>query len=145
MSKYTKIKKAEKERLWNIHPIWRGIGFIWLLSLPVMACVGTLVLLRQTPLPSILREYFPESFYNRIRLPILDWPFLTFPIDLNMLIRWIPGYPFTIAELFFFLAILFLGFGIMSIIYSFLYRMVAPVRSPLDAPEVESRRRPRRR
>jgi hypothetical protein len=141
MSGYQRYR-AKKERPWKIHPVWRGIGCIWLIILPIMAYAGAWTFTRE----NFTNRWLPlnETLASQVRLPVIDWPFLTFPIDLNYLIGWIPGQPLYNADILFFGAFLFLGIGIMSAVYAFIYRSVAPMRGPFDAPEVESQRRRKR-
>ena len=142
MSSYNRYR-FEKERPWTIHPIWRGIGCIWLILLPIMSYAGAWMFTRE----NLRNHWLPlnKSLTSQIRLPVIDWSFLSFPLDLNVLIRWIPGQPLYNSDILFFIAFLFLGIGIMSTVYAFLYRSMAPTRGPFEAPEVDSQRRRRRR
>ena len=139
--RYTKYQRRE-ERPWKVHPVWRGIGFVWMILLPVMSYAGAWIMTRE----NFRNRWLPvtEELSQPIRLPVINWSFLSFPIDLNILIRWLPGQPLYYLDILFFLAFLFIGFGITSVIYAFLFRAMGPGRSPYDAPEVEQERRRRR-
>lgn len=144
MSRYTyQPRNQVKERPWKIHPIWRGIGFIWILLVPILSYAAAWTFTRE----NFKSGWLPltEDLRNPIRLPVLDFSFLSFPLDFNILIRWIPGQPLYYADLLFFFGFVLIGFGLMSVVYAFLYRAMAPRRSPFEAPEVESQRRRRRR
>jgi hypothetical protein len=136
-------RAREKERPWKIHPVWRGIGFIWLILVPIIAYAAAWTFTRE----NFKNNWLPltEDMVKPIRLPVYDFSFLSFPLDFNILIRWIPGQPLYNADFLFFLGFLIIGFGMMSVFYAFIYRAVGPGRSPLDAPEVETRYRRRRR
>jgi hypothetical protein len=134
--------RVKRERPWKIHPIWRGIGFVWLILLPVMSYAAAWTLTRE----NFKHRWLPltEDLAKQIRLPILNFSFLSFPLDFNIFIRWIPGQPLYNADFLFFLGFLMIGFGLMSVVYAFMYRAVTPGRGPFDAPEVESQRRRKR-
>ena len=140
MSSYNRYR-SKKERPWTIHPVWRGIGCIWMVLLPIMSYAGAWSLTRQ----NFKSHWLPlnESLAAQIKLPVIDWSFLSFPIDLNILIRWLPGRPLYNVDFLFFMAFLFLGVGLLSIVYAFMYRAIAPARGPFDAPEVEHQHRKR--
>ena len=149
MSNYrTNIKK--EERPWKIHPIWRGIGCIWLALLPVMAYAAAWLITRQLIFKPEFQtfinntyistgvNFIPQNMYNRIVLPSVQLN--QFFFDFNVLIRWLPGMPLYYIDLLLFLAFAFLGVGIASLVYALLYRSFGPPKSPYDA--VEERYRP---
>jgi len=139
--RYTRYHRQE-ERPWKVHPIWRGIGFVWMILLPILAYAGAWTITRE----NFKNRWLPVTteLSQPIRLPVIDWSFLSFPIDLNFLIRWLPGQPLYNLDILFFIAFLFIGFGITSVIYAFLFRAMGPGRSPYDAPEVDRERRRKR-
>jgi hypothetical protein len=136
--RYTQYQRRE-ERPWKVHPIWRGLGCIWMVLLPVMAYAGAWTLTRE----NFENHWLPVSkdLAQTIQLPVIDWSFLSFPIDLNFLIRWIPGQPLYNLDLLLFVALIFLGFGVSSGIYAFLFGSLTPGRGPLEAPEMDHERR----
>ena len=142
MTRYTRLQGKKDERPWKIHPVWRGIGFVWMILVPVMSYAGAWIFTRE----NFKNRWLPvtEELSKPFQLPVIDLPFLSFPLNFNILIRWLPGQPIYNIDILFFLAFLFLGFGFMSVMYAFLYRTMAPARSPFDAPEVE-RQHPRQR
>jgi hypothetical protein len=46
MGRYTVVKKPE-EKPPEIHPIWRGIGFLMMILLPLVSFAGALILLQE--------------------------------------------------------------------------------------------------
>lgn len=81
MTKYTQyhssssLSKAERER---IHPIWRGVGFIFMILAPVMGYFGSLLLIeanKQNRWFIIPREWLASGadslLYIKIALTIL--------------------------------------------------------------------------
>lgn len=141
MSRYDHFRKRE-ERPWKVHPVWRGIGCIWMILVPILSYAGAWIFTRQ----NFRNGWLPltEELSRKISLPVYDFSFLTFPLDFNILVRWLPGQPLYNIDILFFVAFLFLGFGIFSVVYAWLYRTMTPGRSPFDAPEVE-RQRPRKK
>ena len=142
MGKYSASSNAPMRRPGEaapVHPIWRGIGVILFILMVIMSAIGAQIIdvwnIRARIIP-----LSPEVAQN-IVFPAV--PYTT--LDFNALISWIPGYPFRWSELIFFLALLFLSFGLLSIIYAFLYNLFGPPRNPLDAPEFESRKRKKKR
>ncbi len=151
MSKYTKGNYFQvRERQWNVHPVWRGIGCFLLLLIPVMSFAGGR-LLRQS---NDVRGWFQvpqeligsvnpgvsisESLYSLAqRVPEIS-PFLVSVA--NSLPRNIEIY---YTELAFMVVFMVLGFGVLTVFYSAMYRTVGPSRyGPVDAPPVK--RSPRR-
>jgi hypothetical protein len=141
MSEYQRYR-AKKERPWKVHPVWRGIGCILIILLPIMAYAGAWMFTRE----NFKNHWLPlnEDLTTQIELPVINWSFLSFPIDLNFLIDWLPGKPLYNADILFFGAFLFLGLGFLSMVYAVLYRTAVPAHGPFDAPEVETQRRRRR-
>lgn len=142
MSRYNRFEKRD-ERPWKIHPIWRGIGCIWLILLPVMSYAGAWTFTRE----NFKNNWLPltDTLRKPLVLPVYDFPFLSFPLNFNILIRWIPGQPLYNVDALFFIGFLFLGFGIISVIYALMFRTLAPARGPFDAPEIERSRPVKRR
>jgi hypothetical protein len=46
MGRYTTIQKPEEKRA-EINPIWRGVGFVMMVLLPIIAYAGTRLLLQE--------------------------------------------------------------------------------------------------
>lgn len=142
MSRYTRsFHEIEKKRSWEIHPIWRGIGFILIVLVIFMSAIGSREMANANrenqwlPTKGGMDDFIDLSFKTE---------FTTNPVDLNGIISWIPGYPFRISELIFFLAFLFLGFGVVWTIYAVLWKMSGVRGDPRDAPEYDNIRRKRR-
>jgi hypothetical protein len=139
MSRYTFSTGKKEDRPWKIHPIWRGIGCVWLILLPIMAYAAASLFVREilfkNQLPTLAR-YIPAEFYTQVYIPTVQIG--SFYIDLNFLHRWLPGQPLYYSDVLFTLTFIFLGFGIGSIVYAILYRLFGPPKSPYEA--IEERR-----
>jgi hypothetical protein len=128
MGKYTKFQRPPRERVYRAHPVWRGIGCLLIVIIPLISYAGA----------AILVDYgvghgwpFPPEFVGYIRFPDWVWnapvlPFLAAPIA---------HYRSLWAVLTVFLLLLVLLSGIFSTLYAVLYRFMGPSRyNPLDAP-----------
>lgn len=135
MTRYNRQVHSEKQRDWDIHPVWRGIGFILIILVIFMSAIGA----RELANANRTAQWVPTSGGMD---DIIDLSFKTDlspnRVDLNFLISWLPGYPFRISELIFFLAFLFLGFGLVWTVYALLWKMAGPGPDPRDAPEYDS-------
>jgi hypothetical protein len=129
----SRMDRGKRERPWKIHPIWRGIGCFFILLIPIMSYVGADLFIRYN-------RWFPMP--EDLRQPILI-PYTQLD-TIDVLIDSMNGFlgRLIYANLFFTLVFLFLGFGVLSILYSILYRIVGPPRyGRFDSPPVKSYRR----
>lgn len=138
MSKYTSHVQTKDTRQWKVHPIWRGFGCLMLILLPIMSFAGAKIITQEQLLP------FTPDLTAPVRLPYLDYSFLSFPIDMNVLIDWLPQPPLLISEVLMIGALIFLGFGALTVVYSFLYRSFGPPKSVFDDPRLVNPQRRRR-
>jgi hypothetical protein len=121
MGKYDKYSSRSRmpERPWKIHPIWRGIGCLLMLLLPVVAYAGAVMLVNMNAEKRWLPT--PRELTQTVTLPLLG------PVD-NF---------YSVLIMTFLLAII--GFGLVTIMYSIIYSAVGPPRlGPLDAPPVRT-------
>jgi hypothetical protein len=126
MSKYDKFnpRASAAQRPWDIHPIWRGIGCLLMILIPVMAYAGAVLLVQA----NVSQGWVPISseLSQRVTIPNVgsfDYLFI------NLLV----------AAL-----LALLGFGLIVAIYSLVYRAVGPSQlGPLDAEPI--RRKPTKR
>jgi len=127
VGKYAKYGyKQIKPRRWKVHPIWRGIGLVFIILVPILSYSGAYLIVR-------------DNFKNH-------W--LSVPADLMRsvnfapLVRIIPelsGVVASIGRVYYLdlaLTLLFMivGFGLITILYGLLYRTMGPSRyGPVDA------------
>ena len=139
MGKYAKYQRTStKIRPTPLHPIWRGIGCILWVIVPLLS-YGLAVLVVGWVKPTGLIPYqllgnpqFSPSTYN---LPVLGF-IAQFISSLNDLA----------AISLFFIAMLLVLTGLATTLYAVMYRWVGPARySPIDAPPERYKwgRRPR--
>jgi hypothetical protein len=126
MGKYSKYYRKSVEKA-EMHPIWRGIGCILIVIVPLMA-FGMMVVF--VP-PIIATGKVPNQLLGHVQFP--DWAFKV------RIVSDIAGYIGSIDHLWlkiitFFVMLLILT-GVTSLLYSAVYTMVGPARySALDAP-----------
>jgi hypothetical protein len=127
MAKYTLYSRrpTPKKSPWKVHPVWRGIGCLMIVIIPVMSYAGAALLvdenMRQAWVP------VPGEFMHNMRIP------------------YIGTIPHMIATLIVTFLLILIGFGVLMVVYTLMYRMMgASNLGPLDAPpERRQRKRPR--
>ncbi len=131
MSKYRTVQKKEFVRPYKIHPIWRGIGFLMMIIIPIVAWaaaseISTYMQASEVPqVKSIVR-----SLASPFSFP--DWVFAIPYLD--DFARWIRSIPMLKLQLLIFFLITLAFSGVLSIIYAMIYRMTVPKYGPLDEP-----------
>lgn len=130
MGKYSTVTPHKKEARYEVHPIWRGIGCLLLILVPLMALTAAVS----------LRKANETTHWVAVPPELDKYP------DMTKVNRAIPalGPVWTaIDRVYYFDALLFviftaLGFGLLSVVYSFMYKIVGPPRYGMyDAPEIK--------
>lgn len=124
------VSSQEQERPWTVHPVWRGLGCVMLIVIPIMAYAGA----------SLLIDMNMEQNWG---FPISTEFSRTVPINIPIPIPNIPDINFEVPHLFGNLllggVLMLLGFGILMVFYALLYSMMGPSRKgPLDADPVRT-------
>jgi hypothetical protein len=121
MSKYMKYNDQSRlaERPWKIHPIWRGIGCLLLLVIPLMAYAGAVLLVEANNVQHWLP--MPRELAQTVTIPYLgDVKYFAAIAIVTVLL-------------------MIIGFGFVTIIYSLVYKAFGPPSlGPLDAPPVRT-------
>jgi len=128
MGKYATHQRNKDLPRNEIHPVWRGIGFIIMLISPIISWAAAMVLvdfgksqkwsMMYALAPTV---HFPDSFYTT---PVIS-------VAANYLSR----IPYLQAIVLFTVVFMILFSGIFSFINAILYRMIGPPRyTALDAP-----------
>jgi hypothetical protein len=124
-SKYDRYDKPKiKTKDQKMHPIWRGIGCLMLILIPVMGYAAADVFLQAAPGWGL----FPRSsdLYQNI--------------DLQYIIL-----PFSIGQVVFTIFFAVVGFLLFSLVYAFVFRVAGPPRyGPTDAPPPKRGKKRRR-
>ena len=118
MGKFTKYESttSKKERPWKIHPIWRGIGCILILIIPVLSYAGSVLLVQANMKNGWVPV--PRKMYSQLL-----------------------GLPISLAEILVLILLIFIGFGVFVIFYSSVYKFMGPPKyGPHDAPPIRARK-----
>lgn len=127
MGKYQSGVKRPEPKREGPPPIWRGIGCLLIVLVPIMsysAAVLTLPLFQDQGL-------VPRELMVTLQTP--DWMRIS-PV-ITQVYQTLLGRPGILAELVLtFVYIIVIG-GVLTVLYAFMYRLTAPSRyGPLDAP-----------
>ena len=118
----TYTRPGQKARPWDVHPIWRGIGCLMILIIPVMSYAGGVILVEQNMKYRWI--YVPAELTKSVLLPLVG------------------RVSHLYATLMATVVLMLIGFGIIVTFYAMIYNMVGPSRlGPLDAPPERRRRR----
>jgi len=126
MAKYQKYNPRDRAapRPWSIHPVWRGIGCLMMVIIPIMAWAAATLLVQENAKRGWLP--MPAQLVQTVNLPLIG------------------AAPFFFANLLTAVILALIGFGLFTIIYSMIFSALGPPRyGPLDAPP--DHRRPRKR
>ena len=127
MGRYKETIKEVDQKVERPHPIWRGIGCLIIIIVPILSFAAANV-----SMPFFLnRGLVPNELLFTPELPRWLW----YAPVLAQIIQYLFGRFAIFATLILtFIFIVILG-GIFSVIYATMYRIVAPARyGPLDAP-----------
>ena len=121
--RYSKYRREEKTRVRPTNPIWRGIGCILLIIIPVVSfAIANEVMLSGTVQDYI---YLPPALRASVRLPLIETP--------------VPYFYGTLALT---VAVMVALFAVFFVVYAAAYRILGPSPyGPTDVPPVRSRRR----
>jgi hypothetical protein len=134
MTNYSRFKRPPKPYTNGIHPIWRGIGCLLILIMPVLAYKSAIELVNFG-----LSNYWPIPQYllGFIEFPVWIWK-IRF---LSTLAQPIANFRNLGAILVSTLVILVFLSGVFSLLYAIMYRFIGPPRlTPLDAPPIKGRK-----
>jgi hypothetical protein len=138
MGKYGSFKQEAFKRPYEVHPVWRGIGCILMLLIPIVSIVGAMVLIdagTKNGWP------FPPEIMGNPRFPSIAY---TLPI-VNNIAGTISSVNNLYAIMLFSVIFMIAGFAVISLVYSTAFKVMGPPRySPLDAPDVPRGKRYKR-
>ena len=133
-----RFEKQREERPWDVHPIWRGIGCILIILMPIIAWACAELFMQSQTIFNL-----PASWYRPLVIPLTQWS------PLNVILEWfnnlLSGFGFISGTLFFTIIFLFLGYGLLTLIYAVVYRVFGPPRyTQVDAKPIIVRKQRRR-
>ena len=138
MGKYGNYEFSRPDKPWKVHPIWRGIGCLFMIIIPVVSYAGAALLVRENIEQGMFQV--PVELAGVVNFaPVYEFlPFLqSFLTGLG---------PIYYLDILLTGALMIVGFGAISVVYSFVYRAVGPSRyGPYDSPPIRKSRRARAR
>jgi len=127
MGKYHSGVRREEPRSEGPHPIWRGIGCLLIVLVPILSFAAA-----DVTMPFFQdRGWIPRELLAMPQTP--DWMWIA-PV-VAQTFQFLFGRPGILATLVLtFIYILLIG-GILTVFYSYMYQLTAPSRyGPMDAP-----------
>lgn len=139
MAKYTKYQRPPFKKQRGSHPVWRGIGCLLMVVVPLMSYAGAVMLVNY----GVGHGWpFPPEFVGYLRFPAWVWSAPVLPL----LAGPIAAFPNLGAVLLVFFILLLLLSGIFSTLYAFLYRIWGPPKyTSIDAPPPRYKAKPYKR
>jgi hypothetical protein len=101
MGRYQQYERNEKKTTAGIHPVWRGIGFLLLALVAITSYAGANLLVEA----------------NKTR----RW--IAVPAEIRGGVSWAPDLYSELIVTFF---LMMIGFGIITIVYSIIYKITRP-------------------
>jgi hypothetical protein len=121
-------KQGKQERPWKVHPVWRGIGCVLLLIIPIMSWYGAALLLNSNE-----RVVLPPELTRVVVIPAIhigEIDQIIFQVN-----HYLNNVHFVFGQIFFTVIFAVIGFGILAFVYAVLYRLAGPPRyGPFDVP-----------
>lgn len=134
MGKYSKYSKQPTNLKPATHPLWRGIGCVMAIILPIFSYLGAIEFVN-TGVPN--GWPIPRGLLGFVKFP--DWVWKV-PV-LNNILHPIATYRNFYAILVFTIVFVILLSGILSVFYTIMYRIVGPpTLTPVDAPPIKNRK-----
>jgi len=130
MGRYSSFhqKSQMEDRPWKVHPIWRGIGCLMIILIPVMSYAGAYLLVEE----NAKAGWIPESFWSPELMNPVTIPTTTISV------------PHLYGTLLLTVVLMLIGYGVLMVFYALVYSALGPPRlGPLDAAPI--RRKPRRK
>jgi hypothetical protein len=114
--------KAQRQE--GVHPIWRGIGCVMMILIPIMAFAGAVLLVQA----NLEQRWLPTPY--QLAQPV----FLPYFGQVNYL------YAYLVVAVI----LALIGFALLSLVYAIAYSVIGPSQyGPVDSPPI--RRQKRRR
>ena len=122
MAKYEKYSGPQiKPRPWDIHPVWRGIGCLLMVLIPVISYIAADLLVAANANQRWLT--LPAELLQAVGVPAIG------------------KVPHLYANLIVTVILSLIGFGLLTIVTSLLYSVTGPPRyGPLDSPPFPPKR-----
>jgi len=123
-----KYRKEQQEKPWEIHPVWRGIGCALILLIPIMAWYASSLFLQTNTKIHLSYELTKPIILPYVQVPEID----QIVADFN---HYAVSHHLIVAQFFFTIILMFIGFGILSLVYAIMFKVAGPSRyGPFDVP-----------
>ncbi len=124
----SKYRQDQHDRRWKVNPVWRGIGCVLILLVPIMSWFTAQVFIQ-----SSLSSTMPRTMLEPIKIRPMH------VAEIDSVIRqanlFFKDNNLVTGQLFLTVILMFIGFGILSVVYAMMYRVVGPPRyGPFDIP-----------
>ncbi|OGO12551.1 MAG: hypothetical protein A2Y53_09000 [Chloroflexi bacterium RBG_16_47_49] len=123
-----KYRREQEVRPWKINPIWRGIGCVLILLIPIMSWFAATLVLQsdqQIIRSASLMKPISIRYIGILEVDQVIGAFNRYTVTHNLLI----------GQFYFTLILMVMGFGILSVMYAIMYRVAGPPRyGPFDVP-----------
>jgi hypothetical protein len=121
-------RQKHQERPWKVHPVWRGIGCVLFLLIPIMSWYATTLFLQSNTKIDLPRELTTVLAIPYIHIREIDKVIA----DIN---QYFVSTGLVLGQFFFTIILSFLGYGVMAFVYALLYKVAGPPRyGPFDVP-----------
>jgi len=123
-----KYRREQEVRPWKINPVWRGIGCVLILLIPIMSWFAATLVLQsdqQIIRSASLMKPISIRYIGILEVDQVIGAFNRYTVTHNLLI----------GQFYFTLILMVMGFGILSVMYAIMYRVAGPPRyGPFDVP-----------
>ena len=127
----TSVKRQEKPRPWRVHPIWRGIGCVMIILIPIMSyAIGDIL----TTNVEAVSQFFNQMSFFRKSVDLLAWADTladAIPQIADQLIALktsvaIEPIPYFWGKVLIAFGITLMLFAFLSVLYSFIFKISGP-------------------
>jgi hypothetical protein len=131
MGKYTSYARQKpKIKRGQVHPIMRGIGCLLFVIVPIISYGSAVLLVKYGASQG---WPIPPDWLGAPSIPDLLWRLQ----GLQVILRYLQAQTNLMANLIFALAIAILIFGVMAMVYGFIFKLLGPPQyGPTDAPPI---------
>lgn len=129
-----KYHKEQQERRWKINPVWRGIGCFLIILVPIMSWFAAQLFLQTNNRLALSSDLTKIITIRYLGIAEIDKLIASFN-------NYTAAHDLVTGQFLFTVILMFIGFGLLSVIYAILYRIVGPPRyGPFDIPPGSLRR-----
>lgn len=123
MGKYSDYQwREDVVKPWTIHPVWRGVGCIMALIIPILSYTGAVLFVREN-----IRQ---------------GWFYIPYELAQVVFVPFLGEIPYLYSHLIISLLFTAIGFGALTVVYTIIYKILGPpMYGPFDTPPLRKRRK----